>query len=45
MTMKEFLNELDNNRHVLSEAASTFLDELIEHNASVSAFTEAGAKI
>ena len=45
MTMKEFLNELDNNRHILSEAASAFLDELIEHNASASAFTEAGAKI
>lgn len=45
MTMKEFLNEIDAHKEILSEDARTFLKELIEHNKSVSVFTEAGAKI
>ena len=45
MTMKEFLEEINNNRQMLSESAISFLDELIEKNHPNQLLTDAGKKI
>jgi hypothetical protein len=45
MTMKEFLEEINNNRHLLSETAVGFLDELIEKNHPDQLLTDTGKKI
>ena len=45
MTMKDFLNEVNNHKDILSDAAVSFLEELIEKNASENILTEVGSKI
>lgn len=45
MNMREFLQELDAIKGQLSYDAQTFLQELIEKNASESVLTEKGQKI
>ena len=45
MTMKEFLNEVNNHREILSNDAIAFLDELLEQNSIENLLTEVGKKI
>ncbi len=45
MTMKDFLEEINANRQVLSEDAIVFLDELLEKNSTENLLTEVGKKI
>ena len=45
MTMKEFLEEINTHRDILSEEAIVFLDELLDKNSTENLLTDSGKRI